>query len=345
MNKKRMFKHLTWNDRLKIEKALKAKISVSQLAASLRVSRTTIYNELKRGQYDHLNYDYTQETRYSPDIAQHRYRQNLKAKGPDLKIGNDHELVTHIENRILHDKYSPAAVLGEIFVKEMKFKTTITTRTLYSYIDKGLFLNLTNKALPIRGKRKQKYKRVRTAKRASRGTSIEQRSEHIENRKEYGHWELDLLQGKQNTRENILVLTERMTREQIMKKLGNKKSQTVINAINSIERKYSKSFKDKFKTITVDNGSEFSDYNGIEQSIFKNQKRTKVYYCHPYSAFERGSNEKQNQIIRRFFPKGTSFKYITQKQITEVQDWLNNYPRKIFGYKSANDMLQLVQFD
>ena len=339
--RKRIFKHLTWNDRLKIEKALKQKMTVSEIAHILRVSRNTIYLELKRGEYTHQNHDYTFETRYSPDIAHTRYRQNLKEKGPPLKIGSDHELVKYIENKILNENYSPAAVLGEISAKGLKFKTTVTVRTLYGYIEKGYFHRITNQDLPMRGRKKRKYKRVRTQKRVSKGESIEKRPEYIEERTEYGHWELDLLQGKQNTKPAVMVMTERKSREQLMIKVPDKKAQTIVNAINTLERKYKGTFKDKFKTITVDNGSEFMDFRGIEKSITFGT-RTKVYYCHPYSAYERGSNEKQNQIIRRFFPKGTNFTRITQKQIKKVQDWLNSYPRAIFAYQSANDMIPCI---
>jgi len=338
--KRRIFKHLTWNDRLKIEKALKQKLTVAEIANMLRVSRNTIYLELTRGRYEHLNYDYTKEMRYSPDIAQKRYNQNLKEKGPGLKIGKDHKLVNYIESKILNENYSPAAVLGEISTKGIKFKTTITVRTLYNYIEKGYLHRITNKNLPMRGRKKRQYKKVRVQKRVSKGESIEKRPEHIQDRAEYGHWELDLLHGKQSTKPAVMVLTERMTREQIMVKVPDKKAQTIIAAIDNLERKH-KNFKTKFKTITVDNGSEFTDFQGIEKSITSGS-RTKVYYCHPYAAYERGSNEKQNQLIRRFFPKGTNFTRISQKQITKVQDWLNNYPRAIFGYQSANDMIPCI---
>ena len=93
------------------------------------------------------------------------------------------------------------------------------------------------------------------------------------------------------------------------------------------------------KSITFDNGSEFMDCAGIEKSIYgKDRKRTKVYYCHPYSAYERGTNENINKMIRRFLPKGTDFRKVTAAYILRVETWINNYPREILGFASSNDL-------
>lgn len=96
-----------------------------------------------------------------------------------------------------------------------------------------------------------------------------------------------------------------------------------------------KHFRRIFRTITVDNGTEFSDCEGMERSCRTKRRRTKIYYCHPYSPNERGSNENMNRILRRFFPKGVSFDDITPAEVAEVAEWMNNYPRKILGWKSS----------
>lgn len=93
-----------------------------------------------------------------------------------------------------------------------------------------------------------------------------------------------------------------------------------------------------FQTITVDNGVEFSDCERMERSCRRKGRRTKIYYCHPYSSYERGTNENINIMIRRWFPKGTDFGKITAKAIQAVEDWLNEYPRGILGFMSANDV-------
>lgn len=109
----------------------------------------------------------------------------------------------------------------------------------------------------------------------------------------------------------------------------------MVRALDRLERIYGSSFSRVFKTITVDNGSEFADCEGLERSCRRKGKRTTVYYCHPYSSYERGSNENLNKMIRRLFPKGTSFDSVTARDVRRVEEWLNNYPRKIFGYESA----------
>ena len=108
-----------------------------------------------------------------------------------------------------------------------------------------------------------------------------------------------------------------------------------------LERKLGKKkFKEKFKTITCDNGVEFLDSDGIEKSRYGSGTRTTVYYCHPYSSWERGTNENINRMIRRFFPKGTNFDIVTTKQVQMVQDWINNYPRKILGGISSRQFIE-----
>lgn len=334
----RVYKQLTFTDRLRIEKMLKEGISKRKIAEVLRVHFTTIYREIKRGQYEHRNSDYTTEIRYSPDIAEKNYQESLRAKGPGLKIGKDHELARCLEHLIADKHYSPDAALGEIKRKGMKFSTTICRVTLYSYIEKGVFLRVTNKNLPRRGEKKGKYQRVRPA-RAPRGESIEKRPDEINHRSTFGHWEGDTIVGKRGSKRTLLCFTERMTRKEIIIRLPDKTAASVVKAMDRLERKYGGLFRKVFKTITFDNGSEFADCEGIERSaIRKGEKRTKVYYCHPYSAYERGSNENQNGIIRRPFPKGTSFDKVTLAQVAAVEDWLNDYPRALFGYKSANDM-------
>lgn len=212
--KKRRFKHLSWNDRLRIESFLKCGKRVQEIADEIGVHRNTIYNELKRGRYIHRNSDWTEEERYSPDIAEAAYRENLAAKGPGLKIGKDHRLAAYIERRIVEDGYSPAAVLGEIKVKGIRFDTTICEATLYSYIKKGVFLTLEAAHLPRQGMKKRQYKKVKkAAARPSAGRSIEKRSPEIDDRAEIGHWEMDCVEGKKKTKETLLVLTERKAPE------------------------------------------------------------------------------------------------------------------------------------
>ena len=96
-------------------------------------------------------------------------------------------------------------------------------------------------------------------------------------------------------------------------------------------------FRKVFKSITVDNVVEFSDFKELEKSIY-GEKRTSVYYCHPYTPCERGSNERLNREIRRLIPKGTDLSTISDKRIKAVETWVNNYPREIFGYATSAEL-------
>lgn len=332
---------LTRADRIKIEALLKEGISKKRIAEHIGVHRSTIYNELKRGEYEHLNSDWTTEKRYSPDIAQEKAEENLKMRGTQLKIGNDIDFANYIEDKIINEDYSPAAVLGELKAQGRagEFKTCICTTTLYSYIDKGIFLRLTNKNLPVKKNKKRKYRKVQKQARAAAGDSIEKRPEKINTRGEFGDWEMDSVMGKRGkTKSTLLTLTERKTRAEIIFKLPNHTAEAVVNALDRLERKWGEMFKSVFRTITVDNGSEFAHCEELERSVLGEGKRTKIYYCHPYSSWERGTNEVTNKMVRRKVPKGTNIDEKTDEEIKEVEGWLNNYPRKIHGYHSAGEL-------
>lgn len=337
----RRFRQLDWNDRLRIESGLRHGLTQRQIAAELGVHYNTIYNELKRGRYTHLNSDYTTEERYSPDIAEAAYQAHLAAKGPGLKIGKDRALAAYIEDKIIGEGYSPAAVLGEIKRKGITFETTICESTLYSYIKKGIFLQLEQSHLPRRGRRKRTYKKVhKKAARASIGASIDNRPQEINDRGTFGHVEMDCVVGKKKTKETLLVLSERFSRHETIVKMKDHTAESVVAALDDLERRYGEMFPVIFGTITVDNGPEFSDVAGMERSCLHDGPRTKVFYCHPYSSFERGTNENINAMIRRWLPKGTDFSQITDETIQAIEDWINNYPREILGFFSADDVFE-----
>ena len=138
------------------------------------------------------------------------------------------------------------------------------------------------------------------------------------------------------------LLNERKTRKDIIIGIPNRKAETVVKALDALERKCgAKRFRVIFKSITFDNGSEFSAAEELERSaVNKTIPRTKVYFCHPYSSWERGSNENANSMIRRRHPKGTDFSKVSAAEIAATEEWINNYPRKIFGYKSSEVMFR-----
>ena len=210
-----MSKQLTYNDRLRLEVLIKAKHKPKEIAEILHFHISTIYRELNRGQFEALNSDLTKEMRYSPDIAQQHKEEVLAAKGADLKIGNEKAFADRIEEIIINEGYSPAAALAKVKAEGYDFSICVTT--LYSYIDKGVFLNLTMKHLPEKRKGEKKHKRKTTQKRATKGESIENRPDKIDTREEFGHWEMDTVVGARGvSKKSLLVLTERKTRKEII---------------------------------------------------------------------------------------------------------------------------------
>lgn len=332
-------KNLTLTKRRELENYLKAGLPKRRIAELLGVCLATVYNELKRGKCTQKVYGYTdyygekhykEVIAYSADIADYKYRLNQSSHGAPLKIGNDFELVREIERRVIDDRISPCAALGRI-KREKACRTVISKTTLYRYIRAGyIFTRITMKDVRLKQRR---YKKA-TIKRPPKGSSIEQRPAEISARDTFGHWEMDCVIGKQGTKQTILAFTERLTRFEIVYKMPDHKAATVVRYVNKLEKRYGKHFRRLFKSITVDNGVEFSDFKGLEKSIYGG-KRTSIYYCHPYTSCERGSNERLNRELRRLIPKGTDLSGVSDQRIKAVETWLNDYPREIFGYATS----------
>ena len=329
------YHHLTWTDRLTIEKMLKAGCSKQQIAKALGVCRTTIYYELKRGSCTQITSNFEFVEVYSPETAERKYRENLSAKGGELKIGHDKAFADYLEEKIVDEHYSPGAALAAAD-EENRFSTKICISTLYNYIYGGeVFFRLKPKHLHEKGRRRYLEKKAQAVARAPQGESIERRPPEILRRKTFGHWEMDSVLGVQGSKRALVVLTERKTRMGVVMPVPDHTAQSVVNALNRLEKEAGDKFNRIFKSITVDNGCEFADSEGIEKTCRRRRKRTKLYYCHPYAPHERGSNENMNRIIRRFFPKGTNFDDVLLSDIKTAEDWINDYPRRILGWKSA----------
>lgn len=332
------YRRFTYNDRLKLEALYNShKLTIRQIAAELGFAPSSICSELQHGYFNKLNYDYTETKKYSADRAQHHCDFSITTKRPSLKVGNDYEFIRLVEHLIIDEKRSPDEVVYIIRNQFPAIKTKICTTTLYSYINQGLFPNLTNKDLFFRGKRKKKRK-INKVKKLPYGLSIERRPKEIDKRETFGHWELDSVVGKRSKGSTLLVFTERLTRYELIFRAKDKSALSTIKVLNKIERIYGKNFRKIFKTITVDNGCEFSNIAAMEYSYLTKNKRTTVYHCHPYSSYERGSNENQNRLIRQFIPKRTSIDNISDEYIQFIQDHINNKYRKQFCYRTSADL-------
>lgn len=146
-------KHLNYEERIKIEALSKAGMKSERIAKEIGCSGRTIRRELEKGKVELLNSDLTMRIEYSADMGQQKHDYASTNKGPMLKIGNDYELVEEIERLIIEEKMSPY-VAAETVNHSGRFKITISYKTIYNYIDEGLFPNLTNKDLPVKNQRK-----------------------------------------------------------------------------------------------------------------------------------------------------------------------------------------------
>ena len=344
--RKGKYKHLSLEKRYTIERMLKGGFCAAEIAVAIGCCIATVYNEKKRFTYQHTMGE-RDVTRYAAETAHERYRKCLKEKGRKPVLLEDEAQRKAIEKLILEKNYSPAAALKYLKRKEKDKEydfqyPIVSVNTVYKGIERGYFENLTLEKLPDGGRHKKREKRkVQQAKKGAKGTSIEMRPEEIDKREEFGHWEMDTVHGKQTNRKCLLVLTERVSRNEIIEPMKANTTTEVVRALNRLEKIYGSTFYKLFKSITVDNGTEFSDYIGMEKALYRVGKRTTVYYCHPYCSHERGSNEVNNKLVRRRFPKGADFdKIVNKKDVKRTEAWMNDIPRQLFGWKTASEVFR-----
>lgn len=195
-------------------------------------------------------------------------------------------------------------------------------------------MRIRNYNLPEKVSRRPKLKRVRENKKLL-GRSIEERPD-IDDKLEFGHWEADLVIGqKTNNDEALLTLLERQTRKYILVKIDGKTASAVMDGFEKVRKYFGSKFSDVFKSITTDNGSEFTELSNLEKG-----SKTLVYYAHPYSSWEKGSNERHNRLVRRFIAKGERISDYGIDAIERIEDWCNNLPRKILGYKTPDELFE-----
>ncbi|MDD4210679.1 MAG: IS30 family transposase [Bacteroidales bacterium] len=167
------------------------------------------------------------------------------------------------------------------------------------------------------------------------GKSIEERPQNIENRDEFGHWEFDSVLGSKNAEEPaILTMVELMTRQAIWLKVRNHSAVAVSEAIVHLKEIFGAHFSDVFKTITAGNCSEFAELSASETA------GTSAYFTHPFSSWEKGTNECHNKLLRRFISKGKSISNYSPDDILYFADLMNALPRKILGYHTPEELFE-----
>lgn len=330
----RKYRRMDWSDRLRIEALYNAAHSYRSIAEQIGFSVSSVYAEIQHGLYPHMGAETTRRPyHYSAQIAQDYADFQATSKGVEIKLGKNHDYARDVAQLVR------TGVSIDIIVntKKRRGQWTVSTSTLYRYIDRGYIPGVTNKQLPEKLRRKQRRHNTVKAARAPKGLPIDRRPHEIDSRSSFGHWEMDSVIGKaEGKSQSLLVLTERKTRYEIILRV---RSKTMTATVRALESTLSKFPTGTFRTITVDNGCEFQDCQGMEKDRQGN-KRLTVYYCHPYSSWERGSNERNNRVIRRYFPKGKSLARVTQKDCDRVALAINSMPRKILDYHTAAELFE-----
>lgn len=337
MDKKR-YCYITEKERYLIEFMLNVKhYSIRRVSIELKRDYSTVYREVQKGLVVQRKTDLSEVRIYKADYANKVVLENMSNRGRELKLKRNCDFLKFVERSIVKEKFSPQASIYK-YSKNNSSGAPVCVGTLYNYIYKGNVLNVKPKNLPYR--RKKIVKREINSKVSLNnrfGKSIDERNKDVLSRSDFGHWEMDTVMSGRGSTSCLLVLTERKSRIEVVSKIKHKSIECVVKELDRIERKIGNSFSTVFKTITCDNGCEFLDADGIVLSS-SGTARTELYYCHPYRSSERGSNENQNKLVRRKYPKGFRFSRLSKLDVVELQHFINNYPRKLFQGRSALDI-------
>lgn len=324
-------KHLSLTERVKIELMINEGKTSYAIAKSLGRSINTISNEIRRGTVEQVKQGKRIQVYYA-DSGQYRYEKNRKNCGRKYSILTHNKFISYVENQILNEKHSVDAAVGRYALRNQC--KPLCTRTIYRYIDLGL-MKVRNMDLPLKLRRNTKPARIRANKKIL-GDSIDIRPKHIDQRQEFGHWEIDTVIGSKSKNDEVLLtLVERATRNAIFRKISGKTAVAVMNEFEKLKDEFGSKFGYVFKTITADNGSEFADLSTLKQL------GSGVYFTHPYSSFERGTNERHNGLIRRFIPKGQWISDHNDDAIDRIEAWCNSLPRKILGYLTPEELFEV----
>ena len=340
--KENQYHHLTEQDRATIQTLIEQKdkngkrlFNNSYIANYLGVHRSTISRELKnRKSYRFLiRSGRTIEKPYNATDAHNNYLFKRGLSKGEYKLRKHSKMAKYIEDKIKIDKWAPDVIVGYMKTHNM-FKNdgfcSISTPTVYNAIRYGIIHVKLEDTRRMKYKPEYEHKDKNSLSASKIPYSIENRPEEINNRSTFGHFEIDTVVGiKRGKHECLLTMTERKTKFEIIFKISAKTSEEVVNKINQIKIFMNRHYNKFFKSFSTDNGSEFSDF----LNIIKDTK-AKIYFCHPYCSGEKGTNEKQNSMIRYFIPKGTLIENYSFEEVNKIAEWMNNYPRKILNYKT-----------
>lgn len=275
----------------------------------------------------------TIEKPYNATDAHNNYLFKRGLSKGKYKLRKYTKMAKYIEDKIKIDKWAPDVIVGYMQVHNYFKKDgfcEITVPTIYNAIRYGIINVKLEDTRRMKYKPEYEYKDKISLPISKIPYSIENRPEEINNRSTFGHFEIDTVIGtSRGKHECLLTITERKTKFEIIFKISSKTSENVVNKINQIKLFMKKHYNKIFKSFSTDNGSEFSDFLGIIKD-----SKTQIYFCHPYCSGEKGTNEKQNSMIRYFIPKKTLIENYSCEDINNIANWMNNYPRKSLNYKT-----------
>ncbi len=316
---KKKYTHLTQEERGQLSVLHARLTTVSEIARILGRSKSTISRELNRPTSKFFRGAYLGEIsgkNYSIQWSQSHKRARLK----NPKIGK-------YVLRKLKQYWSPERIAGRL---KYLYKLNISAECIYQYIYDG-HRDLT-KYLPRKHMARKKTWQYRKTKQENipNRIDIDFRPQEANDRLVFGHFEADCIVSCKGSKSALLVLIDRMTRKTKIKKLERKTSLLTSSSIVNALSVYNSS---QIHSITYDNGCEFAKHEKVNEKLECNS-----YFCKPYHAWEKGTVENINGLIRRFFPKGTNFDNITDKDIIKMENWINNLPMKVLGFKTPNEM-------
>ena len=322
-------RRLTLKERVIIQTLLREKKSKSYIAIRLGRTRSTIGREVNK-------WVQKKQDNYDAELSHWCAKEDYLNKRNLDKISTYPLLKFFVYSRLLSN-WTPEQISGrlkELYPNDpiMSISHEAIYRHIYTRPQARLNKKLINLLVRKKTRRRTPKKRRGGGSKIINQVSIDNRPQHIELRNEVGHWEGGLVIGK-NHKSAIGTIVERKTRFTLIVKLEPKKAGEVANEFSEILNKLNPIYK---KTMTYDNGIEMARHEKITQNT-----GIKIYFAHPYSSWERGTNENTNGLIRRYLPKGTNFNEIHINQLQIIQEKLNNRPRKIIGYKTPKEMMDL----
>lgn len=319
------YNHLTIEERACITKFKEMKLSIREMAKLLNRSPSTISRELKRNSYKTgINYSVI---RYVPTDAHRKYKIRRLNSHRQLKV--ESKIKEYIEDK-LNQNWSPEQIVNYKDNKPMNFPSVCT---IYRWIHLGLLNKITMKNL----RRKGRFKRpTETRGKFNIGKTIKKRPKEVYKRNTYGHWEADtVVSGRKNGKALssycFVTLAERKSRLYIAKHIPNRKDETVTSAIIEMLSDYP---KELVKTITCDRGKEFAGWKKIEESL-----KCDMYFADPYCAWQKGTNENSNGLLREYYPKGMDLSKTNNNELKQKLALLNNRPRKCINYRTPNELI------